>query len=139
MSVRERLRYGGLLVTSAVLAMVEVFFLPLRLDGTVLPDVGEIPFPITALLAAITLPVLVSRATSFSPRTAVAGGPLFVWLGMLFAFLVVVPGGDRIVLPDWRTLLLLGAGALPAAVKLGDAMAKATLAALEEAKGKPRG
>lgn len=136
MTLGERLRYGGLLLLSVVLAVVELFFLPLRLDGRVLPDLASIPFPVTVLLAAFTMPALVVAASRFSTRTAVAAGPLFAWLGTLLAFLLVAPGGDRIVLADWRTLLLLAAGAFPAAVKIGDVMAKATL---EQAKGSKRG
>ncbi|MDQ3404803.1 MAG: hypothetical protein M3548_15675 [Actinomycetota bacterium] len=124
MSAGERVRYGGLLVVSIVLAVVELFFLPLRLDGRVLPDLGAFPFPITVLLAAFTLPWLVVRASRIVPRAAVAGGPLYVWLATLLAFIVVAPGGDMIVLADWRTLLLLAAGAFPATVKIGEVLAR---------------
>ncbi|SDJ32405.1 hypothetical protein SAMN05192558_10857 [Actinokineospora alba] len=136
MTLGDRLRYGGLLLLSVVLAVVELFFLPLRLDGRVLPNLASIPFPVTVLLAAFTMPWLVVAASRFSLRTAVAAGPLFAWLGTLLAFLLVAPGGDRIVLADWRTLLLLAAGAFPAAVKIGDVLAKATL---ERSKGNNRG
>ncbi|WP_436493837.1 hypothetical protein [Actinokineospora sp. HUAS TT18] len=132
MTVDGRLRYTGLLLVSALLAVVELFFLPLRLDGRVLPDVAALPFPITVVLAALTLPKLVGAASRYSLRTSVAAGPVFAWLAVLLACLLVTPGGDRIMLADWRTLLLLGAGAFPAAVKIGDVLAKATLAAQKE-------
>jgi len=128
----DRLRYAGLLLLSAVLSVVELFFLPLRLDGRVLPDLGSLPFPITVVIAALTLPRLVDRAAGFSLRTAVAAGPVFAWLAVPLACLLITPGGDRIILADWRTLLLLAAGAFPAAVRIGDVLAKATLAAQKE-------
>ncbi|CRK61672.1 2,3,4,5-tetrahydropyridine-2,6-dicarboxylate N-succinyltransferase [Alloactinosynnema sp. L-07] len=136
MSRDDRLFYVGLLLLSALLAVVELLFLPLRLDGRVLPNLGALPFPITVVLAALTLPKLVGAASRLSLRTAVAAGPVFAWLAVLLAGLLVTPGGDWIILADWRTLLLLAAGALPAAVKIGDVLAKATLAAQ---KGKPHG
>ncbi len=127
MTPGERGRYGGLLAVSAALAVFEVLFLPLRLDGRVLPDLGALPFPITAVLAAFTLPPLVARAGRIVPRAAVAGGPLYAWLAVLLAFLLVAPGGDMIVIADWRTLLLLAAGAFPAAVKIGDVLARSVI------------
>lgn len=123
----ERLRWAGLLAASAVLAAFELLYLPLRLDGRVLPDVGALPFPVTVVVAALTLPRLVRLAGRISPRGPVAGGPLLAWLATLLAFLVVAPGGDAVVLADWRTLLLLGAGAFPAAFALGDVLASAQL------------
>ncbi|MGW5055085.1 hypothetical protein [Actinokineospora sp. NPDC004072] len=125
---RERGSLGGLLVLSAVLAVFELFFLPLRFDGTLLPDLGGLPFPISALVAGVSLWWLVGAAAEVRPRPAVAGGPLWVWLGTLLLFVLIGPGGDRIVLADWRMLLLLGAGAFPAAFRIGDVMAKAAIA-----------
>ncbi|GAA4414386.1 hypothetical protein ACFQV2_04660 [Actinokineospora soli] len=131
----ERGYLGGLLVTSAVLAVFELFFLPLRFDGTALPDLGGWPFPISALAAGVTLWWLVGEAAKVAPRASVAGAPLWVWLGTLLLFVVVGPGGDRIVLADWRMLLMLGAGAFPAAFRIGDVMAKAAIARAKEGAG----
>ncbi|PPK70168.1 hypothetical protein V5P93_000954 [Actinokineospora auranticolor] len=124
MTTGERARYGGLLALSVVLAVFELFFLPLRLDGRVLPDVGAIEFPITALLAAVTLPWLVGRAAKIKAKPSFAGGPLYVWLATLLVFLVAGPGGDVILIDDWRTLLLMAAGAFPATIKVGGVLAK---------------
>lgn len=130
MSAGRRVRYAGLIALSALLAVVELLFLPLRLDGRVLPDLGAIPFPVTVLLAALTLPWLVSRAAVLADqRAGVAAGPLYAWLATMLLFVVYVPGGDMVVLADWRTLLLLAAGAFPAALRLGDVLAKSALAA----------
>ncbi|GLZ41173.1 hypothetical protein [Actinokineospora sp. NBRC 105648] len=128
MTPSERLRYAGLLATSVALALVELFYLPLRLDGTVLPKLGDIQFPITVLLAGFTLPWLVVRAGRIKAKAAFAGGPLYVWLATLFVFVVVGPGGDVVVIADWRTLLLLAAGAFPATVKIGDVLARSLTA-----------
>ncbi|WP_026422369.1 hypothetical protein [Actinokineospora inagensis] len=124
MTVGERFRYAGLLAASVVLGIFELFFLPLRLDGRVLPDIAELPFPITVVVAGLTLPWLVVRAGRIRPRAAFAGGPLYAWLATFFVFVVVAPGGDSVIIPDWRTLLLLAAGAFPATVKIGDVLAR---------------
>ncbi|GAA2971502.1 hypothetical protein [Actinokineospora diospyrosa] len=133
MTLGERFRYCGLLALSVVFGVFELFFLPLRLDGRVLPDLWALPFPITVVLAAFTMPWLVVRASRIKAKAAVAGGPLYIWLAMLLAFIVVAPGGDSIVIADWRTLLLLAAGAFPATVKIGDVLARTTREAHERA------
>lgn len=119
MSVAHRSLLVLLLVDSAVLAAVEVLFLPLRFDGSLLPYVGGLPFPVSALLAGLTVPWLVSSAAGLSDRLLVAAAPLLVWLGCVLLFALVGPGGDVVVLADWRTLLLLAAGLIPAATVLG--------------------
>ena len=124
MTGAQRAGYAGLLVLSAVLAVYELLFLPLRLDGTVLPKLGDLPFPVTVLVAAFTLPWLVVRASRLKMKASVAAGPLYAWLAALFAFVVVTPGGDTVVIADWRTLLLLAGGAFPATVKIGDVLAR---------------
>lgn len=111
----------ALVVQAVVLAVLEVFFLPLRFDGTLLPNIpGNPPFPITVLLAALTMPWLVTRAGDVIKRMALVGLPLWVWLVTLA--LLGVTGNStegQIVLEDWRLLLLLAGGTLPAAVALG--------------------
>ncbi|HEV2781925.1 MAG TPA: hypothetical protein VGX25_21260 [Actinophytocola sp.] len=119
MTTRERLLLAVLVLDSALLAVVELLFLPLRFDGYLLPDLGGLPLPLTPVLAAFTTPWLVSAAARLSPRLAVASAPLVVWLLSLGVFGLAGPGGDRVLIEDWRALLLLACGALPAAVKLG--------------------
>jgi hypothetical protein len=111
-----------LLVDSIALALLELFFLPLRFDGTLLPDWGSWPFPITVVVALVTMPMLISRAAGVSGRLLVAGSPLWVWLVVVGVVGIVGPE-NMVLLEDWRTLLLLACGALPAAVALGNAMA----------------
>ncbi len=104
------------MLDSAVLAMLEMFFLPLR--------IGVIEFPVTALVAAVTMPWLVARAGDVSRRSLVAGAPLWVWLLTLAVLGVAGPGGDVVLLPDWRSLLLVAAGAFPGAVALGQVVGR---------------
>jgi hypothetical protein len=117
----------ALLVDSIALALLELFFLPLRFDGTLLPDWGSWPFPITVVVALVTMPMLISRAAWVSTRLLVVGGPLWVWLITIGVVGVVGPE-NMTLLEDWRTLLLLACGALPAAVGLGNAMAARRIA-----------
>jgi hypothetical protein len=112
-----------LVVDSVALALVEVFFLPLRLDGTLLPDWGQVPFPITAVLALVTMPLLVTRAAVVSRRLLVAGAPLWAWL-VTVGVVGIVGVENMVLLQDWRTLLLLACGTLPAAVALGNSVAR---------------
>lgn len=112
-----------LLVDTVVLAALELFYLPLRLDGTILPRLEDAPVPATVLLAAVTTPLLVFLAARLVHRRA-AMLPLVVWIATLVVIGVFGPGGDRVLLPDWRTLLLLAGGALPAAMVLGGAVGR---------------
>ncbi len=125
MSVRDWVRLTGLLVLSVALAAVELLYLPLRLDGYLLPMVGKsFPLPVTALVAALTLPFLISRAGNISTRMAVAGSPLWIWMLCVLVSALPGPGGDIVLIGDWRALLLLACGALPGAVALGGVISK---------------
>lgn len=125
MSTGQRLLLAMLIVDSVALALVELFFLPLRFDGTLLPDLGGFPFPVTVVLAAVTMPWLVTSAARMAPRPLVAGAPLYVWAVLIAVLVAGGPGGDVVVVPDWRALLLLLGGGLPGAVALGGAAAMA--------------
>lgn len=119
MTVRDRLLFALLLVNSVLLAVVELLFLPLRFDGVLLPDLDGLPFPVTVLLAGVTMPWLVSVSSRLTPRLGLASAPLLVWMLTLGVFGLAGPGGDIVLIEDWRSLLLLAAGALPAAITLG--------------------
>ena len=126
MTVSAWLRLVALVVASAALAAVELLYLPLRLDGYILPMVLEgLPVPITALVAAVTLPFLISKAGAINPRLAVAGAPLWIWLLCVLVSAFPGPGGDVVLVADWRALLLLVCGAFPAATRLGAVLGKA--------------
>lgn len=119
MTVADRLLLALLLIDAAILAVLQLMFLPLRFDGYLLPDLDGLPLPITVLVAAVTTPWLVAQAARLSPRLSVAAAPLLVWVLVLGVFALAGPGGDRILIEDWRALLLLAGGALPAAMRLG--------------------
>lgn len=128
MRVRDWLMWAWLLVCSLLLAVIELFYLPLRFDGTFLPLwLGGFPLPVAALLAAVTLPMLVKRAGTLSPRLLIAGGPLGVWGICVVVSAIPGPGGDIVLVPDWRALLLLGCGALGGAIALGGVIGRAAV------------
>lgn len=107
-----------------VLAVLEVFFLPLRLDGTLLPRIGDVQFPITIVLAVVTTPMLVLAASRLGTGLRVAALPLAVWAVTVFVILFFEPGGQYMVLDDWRTVMLFAGGALPGAVAVGAVMGR---------------
>jgi hypothetical protein len=109
-----------LVVDALGLAAVEVLYLPLR--------VGAVPFPITILLAAVSTPWLVRSAAELGGPRVVAAVPLVVW-ALAFGVLGLGGLGGGVALPaDWRPALLLGGGMIPAAVMLGRALARSSVA-----------
>ena len=119
----DGLQLGALMVDAIALALLEVFFLPLRFDGLLLPNWGAIPFPIAVVVALVTMPLLVSRAAGVSARLLVAGAPLWAWLVTIGVVGIVGPE-NMVLLQDWRTLLLLACGTLPSALALGNSLAR---------------
>lgn len=111
-------------VDAVLLALLELFFLPLRLDGTLLPRVGALPFPIVVVLAALTTPLLVSAASKLGERR-LGMVPLAVWVLTVLVVGVTGPGDDHVLIADLRTLLLLGCGAVPGALVLGGVLGRA--------------
>ena len=106
-----------LLIDAVVLAVVELLFLPIHVHG--------VQFPITAAVAVVTTPLLVDSAGRLSSRRRIAAAPLLLWFATLLVFGALGPGGDVVMLGnDWRTLLLVGGGALPSAMMLGIVMAR---------------
>jgi hypothetical protein len=104
-----------LLVDTVLLATLELFFLPLRVDGTV-------PVPFTVLVAILTTPLLVVQAGRLvHPKAAFA--PLALWVVTVVVLGLMGPGGDLVLVQDWRALLLIAGGALPAAFALGGSLA----------------
>ncbi|HEX7305974.1 hypothetical protein [Lentzea sp.] len=116
-----------LCVEAAVLAVLETMFLPLRFDGTLLPKLGDFPFPVTIAVAVLTTPLLVSWAAALSERVLTAALPLIVWFLTLMVFGYLEPGSTRetiVLLQDWRGLLLFAGGMLTGAVAVGAVMAR---------------
>ncbi|MEV0071411.1 MULTISPECIES: hypothetical protein [unclassified Amycolatopsis] len=117
-----------LCLDALLLALIEVFFLPLRV-GTL----GEVPLPLTVLVGVVTTPWLV-LTTAKLVRPGLSWVPLVVWVVVVFVIGLAGPGGDLVLVQDWRAILLLGASALPAALVLGGGLGRAA-----SAKGKLRG
>ncbi|MCE6994528.1 hypothetical protein LZG04_06850 [Saccharothrix sp. S26] len=124
----DRLALVAIAAAAFVLAVLELFFLPLRLDGTLLPRVDDLPFPVTVVVAVVTTPLLVLAASRHASRTVGAVSPLLVWMGTLLLFGLFGPGGDVVLLNDWRTLVLFAGGALPSAIAVGAHMGRAARA-----------
>jgi hypothetical protein len=123
MPLRDRALLGVLMLDAVVLAVVELLFLPLAFDGYLLPNVGGVPFPLMAVVAAVTTPWLVATAGTLAPRLAVASAPLLAWIVAIAWFGMFGPGGDLLLIADWRSLLLFAGGALPSAIVLGRVLA----------------
>ena len=130
MRVEDRLTIGNwltlavLVVDAVVLAVAELLFLPLRLDGYLLPNMlGGVPVPLSAVVAAVTTPWLVGVAGRISPKLLVAAAPLVAWILAVAIFGMFGPGGDLVLIADWRSMLLFACGALPSAVVLGKVLA----------------
>ncbi|HET9254421.1 MAG TPA: hypothetical protein VFO16_04355 [Pseudonocardiaceae bacterium] len=115
MSLGARLTLVVLMADALALAVVELLYLPLR--------VGGVPFPVTILLAALSCPWLVSSAAELGGSRLLAVVPMLVWALALGVFGVGGPGGDVLLTDDWRSVLLMTAGAVPGAVALGRVMA----------------
>jgi hypothetical protein len=106
-----------LLVLDTVLfAVLELFFLPLR--------IGVVPLPVMVLVGAVSTPWLVST-TGKLVRPSLSWVPLAVWVLVVFGVGLLGPGGDLVLIQDWRALLLLGASALPGAMMLGGGLGRA--------------
>ena len=110
----------GLVLAGLAVAVVEVLLLPVR--------VGPLPVPVGALAAAVTNPLLVRAAAARSASTSVAAAPLVGWVVGVVLTAVPGPGGDVILVGDWRALLLLALGVAPAAVALGVLMGRGAAA-----------
>ncbi|HEY0640054.1 MAG TPA: hypothetical protein VGD67_20655, partial [Pseudonocardiaceae bacterium] len=115
MSLGRRLLLVLLLVDAVLLGVLELFFLPLRLPA----EQGGYMLPVSLLLAALTMPLLVRAAADLGTGLAVAGAPLATWLVTVLALGVLGPGGDSLLPSDLRPIGLLAAGVIPSAVVLG--------------------
>lgn len=112
----QRLLLVLLVVDTVLLAVLELFFLPLR--------IGVVPLPVTVVVGAVTTPWLVST-TAKLVRPGLSWVPLAVWVVVVFGLGLLGPGGDLVLIQDWRALVLLGASALPGALVLGGGLGQA--------------
>ena len=113
----QRLLLTLLVLDTVLLAVLELFFLPLR--------IGVVPLPVTVVVGAVTTPWLVST-TARLVRPGLSWVPLAVWVLVVFGVGMLGPGGDLVLIQDWRALLLLGASALPGAMVLGGGLGRTT-------------
>lgn len=93
-----------------VCAVLSVLFLPAY--------IGTTPFPVTILIAAVVNLLLVLGARRFTDRALGAAAPLIGWLAGFAVCAIGGPGGDVLVVSDWRTLLLVVAALLPGVLYL---------------------
>lgn len=119
---RDQAVLSLLLINAVLLAMLELFFLPLRF--------GTVMAPLSLLLAAVSTPWLVSQTGRVAAKIGAPPGfaamPLGLWLLTVVVLGLFGPGGDR-VLPvwEWRGLALLAAGLVPGALVLGAVLGRA--------------
>lgn len=107
----NRVMIGLLTLYAVVFAVLEVLYLPVY--------IGSVAVPLGALGAALTNAALSRAAGWFTARTSIAAVPLLGWLTTVLILASGGPGGDILVPGNWRALLLLGLGLLPAGVVLG--------------------
>jgi hypothetical protein len=124
-SLGARLLLALLVADAVLLAVLELFFLPLRLA----PERGGWMVPLSIAAAAVSTPLLVRSAARLDSRMLVAGAPLAAWLATILLLGVAGPGGDVVLPADFRSLLLLFAGVVPAGVVLGRRAAEVLTAA----------
>lgn len=90
--------------------ILSVFFLPTYL--------GSVQFPISALLGGIANVALILAARKVAERSIWVASPLIGWSIAVVLCILGGPGNDVLLLADWRTMLLIIAGAGPAGVLL---------------------
>jgi hypothetical protein len=115
----RRLMLVVLCLDALVLGVLELFFLPLRVG-----PLDVVPLPLTVLVGAVSTPWLVLTAGRLV-RPGLSWVPLVVWVVTVLGVGLFGPGGDLVLIQDWRALLLLGASALPAALVLGGGLGRA--------------
>jgi len=99
-----------LAVDAILLAWTEMAWLTVRTEAT------GFPLPLSALVAALTTPLLVLAADAVMPRSAALFAPLGTWTLTIVGAGLWSPAGAGVLPPDWRAVLLLAAGVLPALV-----------------------
>ena len=105
-----------LVFSGALCAVLSVFYL-----GTY---IGGVPFPVTILLAAVLNLALVMAVRTETGSFRISALPLVAWGIAFLLCLVGGPGGDQVVVADWRLLLLPVAALAPAGMYLFSARIK---------------
>ena len=97
-------------VDAVLLAWTEMAWLTVRTEAS------GFPLPLSALVAALTTPLLVLAADAAMPRTSALFAPLATWTLTILGAGLWSPAGAGVLPPDWRAILLLAAGVLPSLV-----------------------
>lgn len=90
--------------------ILSVFFLPTYL--------GPVPFPVSALLAGIANVTLLFAARKVAEKPLAIASPLIGWFVAILVCMFGGPGGDVLLLADWRTAFLLLGGLIPPGILL---------------------
>lgn len=90
--------------------ILSVLFLPTYL--------GSVPFPVSALLAGVANVMLLFAARKVADQPLAIASPLIAWGVAILVCMLGGPGGDVLLLADWRTALLLLGGLVPPGVLL---------------------
>lgn len=94
-----------LVLDAILLALTELAWLTLR--------VGTLPLPLSALVAAVTTPLLVRAADRLRPGARAAVLPLAAWTVTVLVVGMWSPAGGGVLPADGRAILLLAAGLVP--------------------------
>ncbi|HLS76292.1 MAG TPA: hypothetical protein VK083_05845 [Nocardia sp.] len=137
-TTRDRAAAVAKAVTMAVLAAaalfslaVEVLYLPVYVGGTWTPTAepadlaagtglaaplgsGSIPVPVTVLIAVVVNVSLVAAMRTLTRSLRLSLLPVMVWTAGFLVCTFPGPGGDKLLMSDWPTLLLLLCGLVPA-------------------------
>jgi hypothetical protein len=108
-------------VVAGWLALVEVFWLPLRIGG--------VPVPVSILGAVVGNVLLVRAALLISGSRVVASLPAVVWLVVAFAAMGRRAEGDLVITSGGVNLAFLALGLLAAALAVGLVLGGAARAA----------
>lgn len=100
----------ALIIDGFLNALLAVLFLPMYL--------GSIQMPVSGVLAGIVNVVLVRVAFTLSHSVSRSALPVAAFGVGLVVAMIGGPGGDVLVVADWRTLVLVAGGLLPPVVQL---------------------
>ena len=120
-------------VDAVLLAWTEMAWLTLRVGA------AGVPLPVAALVAALTTPVLVLGADAVVPGSRAPLVPLGLWTLTVLVAGLWSPVGAGVLPPDWRAVLLLGAGVVPGALAVSWRSARHRVLTSSRAATTPRG
>lgn len=113
-SPRARLVLAALSVDGVLSAIAGAFLLPIYL--------GPVPLPVSGLLSGLLNVALVWSAGYWTRSRKLVALPLWTWLAAVAVLSLTGPGGDIVFggpgIMGFSVLILIGLGALPAAVLL---------------------